>query len=144
MAASGRAPAYLQFALIISISAIKMFYIAKEEPFTSRRFNYFVFSMELIYFLLGGSIFVFTDATGVVNLKQVIAIFCIFLLSIFFLAQLIVSSYFATKGKENLKLSEKKRKQFRKDEVLRRQREKEKREARRKRKKVRERTQIEE
>ena len=43
------------------------------------------FSMELIYFLLAGSIFVFTDATGVVELKHVIALFCFFLLSMFFL-----------------------------------------------------------
>ena len=98
MSATGLAPAYLQFALIISFSAIKLFYLAKEEPYTSRRFNVFAFTMELLYFLLGGSIFVFTDATGVVALKQVIAVFCFALLCMVFLAQFSVASYFATKG----------------------------------------------
>lgn len=51
------------------LSASLLFYLAKEEPYVTRRMNIYVISMELLYFLVGMSIFAFTDATGEVDLK---------------------------------------------------------------------------
>ena len=85
------------------MSAIQLFYLAKEEPYVLRRLNYYAFSMELIYFLLGMAIFTFTDATDDIDLKRVVAIACIVLLCFFFFANLVVSCYFANKGRAALR-----------------------------------------
>ena len=99
MGATGRAPAYLQFAIIVSLSAIHLFYIAKEEPYVMRRMSKYVASMELIYFALAISVFVFTDATGDVDFKLRFGIVCLILLCLFILSNFLMAVYFATKGR---------------------------------------------
>ena len=98
-----KSPAYLQFAMVIMMSAILMFYLAKEEPYVQRKLNYYVFSMELIYFLLGMSIFSFTDATADIGLKTAVAIVCIVLLCLFFFSNIVTSCLFACKGRAALR-----------------------------------------
>ena len=110
LGAMDRAPAYLQFAIVIMFSAILLFYIAKEEPYVQRRLNMYVFTMELIYFLLGMAIFVFTDASDELKLKTVAAFACIVLVIFFTAVTFFMSFYFAVKGKASLRASDKLRK----------------------------------
>jgi hypothetical protein len=120
MGATDRAPAYLQFAIIVSLSAIHLFYVAKEEPYVMRRMSKYVASMELIYFTLAISLFVFTDATGDVDFKLRFGIVCLVLLCLFILSNFLMAVYFATKGRPQLKILDKRSKEFRKSEDARR------------------------
>ena len=92
----------------------------------------YVFSMELLYFLLGMSIFVFTDATDDLTLKQVGAYACIVFVTMFAAATFFMSFYFAVKGRASLRASDKRRKVFRRQEVERRKSEKDRRDQKRK------------
>lgn len=121
--ASGTTPGYMQFAIIVFLSAMNMFYVAKEEPYVLRRVNTYVFAMELIYFVLAICIFTFTDATGNVDIKIVFAHVCLVLLCLFIVSNFLMAVYFTYRGRDYLKEKDKARKQFRKDEVLRRQKE---------------------
>lgn len=123
MGATGTAPAYVQYAIIVFLSAIMLYYIGKEEPYVLRRLNTYVFSMELVYFVLAICIFTFTDATGNVDIKIVFAHICLVLLCLFILSNFLMSVYFAIRGRDYLRMKDKARKQFRKDEIVRRQNE---------------------
>ena len=97
LGATGMAPAYVQFAVIIMLSAILMFYLAKEEPYVTRRMNIYVLCMELIYFLLGMIAFAFTDAVPAeLNLKSTAAYACLGLLCLFALSNFMMSFFFAS------------------------------------------------
>lgn len=135
MGATGATPAYLQFAIIVLLSAIQLFYLAKEEPYVLRRVNTYVFAMELIYFVLAICIFTFTDATGNVDIKIVFAHVCLVLLCLFMFSNFMMSVYFTYQGRDFLKEKDKARKQFRKDEIIRRSDENQHRKDKRQRKK---------
>ena len=103
LGASGAAPAYLQFCVNIMLSGILIFYLAKEEPYLTRNMNVYVISMEILYFLLGMSIFTFTDATGEVPLKRTFAIICIVLLCLFIISNFLVAFKFSRTGRDSLR-----------------------------------------
>ena len=103
LGATENAPSYVQFAVIVLLSAIKMFYIAKEEPYVIRRINKYVFSMELIYFILAITAFCFTDATADLDLKKFVAVICLVMLILFILSNLLTACYFARKGRSTLR-----------------------------------------
>lgn len=123
MGATGAAPAYLQFAIIVFLSTMNLYYIGKEEPFVLRRYNTYVFVMELIYFVLAICIFTFTDATGNVDIKIIFAHICLVLLCLFIISNFLMGVYFAVQGRDYLKQRDKERKQFRVIEAERRQKE---------------------
>jgi len=95
LGATDKAPAYVQFSVIISLSAILMFYLAKEEPYVTRKLNIFVFLMELVYFSLGMMAFAFTDATDDKGLKDLAATGMLILLCFFVLANFLMAFFFS-------------------------------------------------
>ena len=113
LGSSGKAPAYAQFAVIIMLSAILMFYLAKEEPYVTRRMNIYVFCMEFFYFMLGMFVFAFTDATAELALKNFAAIGCLTFLCLFILANFLMSFYFATEGRASLRAADIRHKEWR-------------------------------
>ena len=106
LGSTGSAPAYLQFAIVITLSAVLVFYLAFSEPYVHTRLNSLVILMEVIYFLLSISIFTFTDATDDVRLKKSLAIVAIVLLCAFFLCSFLSACFFACKGKQALRESD--------------------------------------
>lgn len=103
LGAIDKAPAYVQFSVIISLSAILMFYLAKEEPYVTRRMNIYVLLMEFIYFMLGMMAFAFTDATDDVHLKDVAATGCVIFLCLFIILNLLMAFYFVGQGRATLR-----------------------------------------
>ena len=144
LGATDVAPDYVQFAVIILLSAILMFYLGKEEPYVTRRLNMYVLSMELFYFMLGMIAFAFTDAVPAErNIKTYAAVCCLVILCLFVLSNFIVSFYFAKKGRVALRTSDINHKEWRRAEVLRRADENDVRKIKRKRKKQKERDGVE-
>ena len=103
LGARGTAPAYVQFVVIIIMSASLLFYLANTEPYVQRRYSTFVFLLELVYFLLAMAIFVFTDATDNVDIKFVMACACLVLLALFFVINISMAIYFMLTGRESLR-----------------------------------------
>ena len=97
------APAYAQFSVVIMLSAVLMFYLAKEEPYMTRKMNIYVLFMEFIYFILGMMAFAFTDATDDLSAKQVAAITSLVFLCIFILSNFLMSVLFVCQGKTALR-----------------------------------------
>ena len=97
------APTYIQFIVLIVMSTILLFYLSYSEPYVTRLINVYVILMEFIYFLLTVAIFLFTDATGEINLKLLAANSCFFLLIFFIFYNLMVAVYFWCKGRVALK-----------------------------------------
>ena len=102
LGAAGFAHEYHQFVIMIALSALNMFYLANSEPYVQRRYSYFVTLMELVYFLMIMSIFVFTDATDNIDLKTKIGYFCLVLLAIFFVSSILMALYFLCLGRDTL------------------------------------------
>ena len=94
-ATDDKASAYYQFAVVIILSAILIFYLAKEEPYVTRRMNAYVLCMEFFYFMLGMLAFIFTEATDEVDAKLTAAIASLVFLCLFVLANFLMSCYFA-------------------------------------------------
>mmetsp|Transcript_3910 Transcript_3910/g.4624 ORF Transcript_3910/g.4624 Transcript_3910/m.4624 type:complete len:328 (-) Transcript_3910:861-1844(-) len=144
LGAREEAPAYLQFVIIISMSALKVFYLAKTEPYVQRLYTSFVTMMELCYFCLAMAIFTFTDSTDDVQLKELMTTVCLTLLCIFFLANIVMAVFFMCTGKETLRVRDQEARQKRRNGLEKRKNEKVKHKAKRKRKKQQELTKIEE
>ena len=118
LGATGNAPDYVQFAVTILLSCILIFYLAKEEPYVTRRINNYVLIMEITYFFLGMVAFSFTDAVPAeLGVKVIAALGCLILLTLIVLSNLLVSCYFAKKGRIELRLSDTNHKEWRRNEV---------------------------
>ena len=135
LGATDMAPAYAQFSVVIMLSAILMFYLAKEEPYITRRMNIYVLSMEFTYFMLGMMAFAFTDATDDLNTKRAAAIASIVFLCLFVCANFLMSFYFACQGRTALREQDLYWKEKRRRQVSKRESEKDRRKNKRQRKK---------
>jgi hypothetical protein len=90
----------LQYVIIVTLSAIKLIYLMTSEPYHTRDMNVYVMTMELIYFLLGISAFMFTDATADVDSKVSLGYIVLGLLCLFLLVSLRKSGQYAREGQD--------------------------------------------
>ena len=121
--------------IVVALSATVIFYLAIDEPYVQRKQNLYVISMEVIYFSLCIAMFSFTDATDDVPLKLVVAWVAIAFLVLFFAVNILMSLYFACRGRDKLRASDLKHKERRRNEIVRRENEKLRTKEKRKRKK---------
>ena len=85
------------------LSAILLFYLAKEEPYVTRRMNIYILCMEFVYFMLGMMAFAFTDATDDYDAKILAAYGSLVFLCLFVLINFAMSFLFAATGRAALR-----------------------------------------
>lgn len=73
---------FMQYVLIIVFSAIYLIYLLSYEPYVLHSMNIYVISMELVYVVLGGACFLFTDSTPDILIKTLTAVVCMILICV--------------------------------------------------------------
>ena len=96
----------IQYVIIVIFSALKLIYLMTNEPFQTRKMNFYVYTMEFIFFLMAIFAFMFTDATDDVYLKNILSYIILILLWIFIIVNLYVTISNTCTGKRKLKEKE--------------------------------------
>ena len=92
-----------QYIMIVIFSAVMLIYLMTNEPFSTKKMNWYVYLMEFIFFLMAIFAFMFTDATDDVILKLILSYVILILLWIFVIVNLYVTISSVLKGKSRLK-----------------------------------------
>ena len=93
----------IQYMSLVFFSAITLFYFMTQEPYRTKGLNYYVISLEFIFFLLAVFAFMFTDASQTVKIKQWLSVIILILLWIFLFINVWMTLIFAKSGHEKLK-----------------------------------------
>lgn len=94
---------FLQFVFILLTSHIYIVYIVAWKPFQHVSINAFVLSCEILYFSIIVSVFIFSDATPALNIKNGAAVTLIVGLFLLILANILLNLFFMIRGPINLK-----------------------------------------